>query len=309
MPVTDTTQTYTLADLDRLDFGPQPLAVLGHPIQHSLSPAMHNAALDQLRQNDSRFEGWNYFRFDVPPAHLVLALKKLHHKGFLGINLTIPHKVDVLAQLKTVSASAQLMGAANTLHAQAHGYAGFNTDGVGLEQGLLQDLGQPLANCEILLLGSGGAARAAAIHCLEQGCKRLHIANRNPERLAKLLEQLAGTGRRDVVTGSPLNALPQLWAPNGLVINATSVGLAAGDPSPVDLSQLPSAWKVYDMIYNPARTLLLQQAAASGRQWANGLSMLVHQGARALEIWTQTKIPTSVMQAAAESALHQTIHS
>ena len=144
MPVTDPAQTYTLADLDRLDFGSHPLAVLGHPIHHSLSPAMHNAALDQLRQQDSRFAGWHYFRFDVPPDQLEFALKRLHQKGFIGINLTIPHKVDVLAQLKQVSASAQLMGAVNTLQAQKHGYSGFNTDGFGLEQGLLQDLDQTL---------------------------------------------------------------------------------------------------------------------------------------------------------------------
>lgn len=305
MPITDTSQTYFLSDLDRLDFGPRPLAVLGHPIGHSLSPAMHNAALEHLRQQDDRFAGWHYFRFDVPPAELEFALKRLHQKGFVGINLTIPHKVDVLPRLSQISASAQLMGAVNTLHAQEHGYSGFNTDGFGLEQGLLQDLDQALADCDILLLGSGGAARAAAVHCLERGCKRLHIANRNPERLAQLLEQLAGSGRKDAVTCSSLKALPQAWAPNGLVINATSVGLAAGDPSPVDLRQLPPAWKVYDMIYNPARTPLLQQAAASGRPWANGLSMLVHQGARALEMWTQTKIPVAPMQAAAESALQQ----
>lgn len=309
MPVTDPAQTYTLADLDRLDFGSHPLAVLGHPIHHSLSPAMHNAALDQLRQQDSRFAGWHYFRFDVPPDQLEFALKRLHQKGFIGINLTIPHKVDVLAQLKQVSASAQLMGAVNTLQAQKHGYSGFNTDGFGLEQGLLQDLDQTLTDCEILLLGSGGAARAAAVHCLERGCKRLHIANRNPERLAQLLEQLTGTGRKDAVTSSSLKALPQAWAPKGLVINATSVGLAAGDPSPLDLRQLPPAWKVYDMIYNPARTPLLQQAAASGRPWANGLSMLVHQGARALEMWTQTKIPSEAMQAAAAAALQTASHS
>ena len=305
MSVTDPTQTYTVADLDRLDFGPKPLAVLGHPIHHSLSPAMHNAALNKMRKDDLRFAGWNYFRFDVPPDQLEFALKRLHQKGFIGINLTIPHKVDVLAQLKQVSASAQLMGAVNTLHAQKYGYSGFNTDGFGLEQGLLQDLDQTLTNCEILLLGSGGAARAAAVHCLERGCKRLHIANRNPERLAQLLDQLTAIGRRDAVTSSSLMALPQAWAPNGLVINATSVGLAAGDPSPLDLRQLPPAWKVYDMIYNPARTPLLQQAAASGRKWANGLSMLVHQGARALEIWTQKEIPIGPMQTAAEAALQE----
>lgn len=309
MPITDTTQTYSLSDLDRLDFGPRPLAVLGHPIHHSLSPAMHNAALKHLRQQDAQFNDWNYFRFDVPPAELELALQKLYQKGFIGINLTIPHKVDVLAQLKQVATSAQLMGAVNTLQAQADGYSGFNTDGFGLEQGLLQDLDQAIADCEILLLGSGGAARAAAVHCLERGCKRLHIANRNPERLARLLDQLSGTGRTDAVTSSTLMALPQAWAPKGLVINATSVGLAADDPSPIDLSQLPPAWKVYDMIYNPARTPLLQQAEASGRPWANGLSMLVHQGARALEIWTQTKIPVKPMQAAAAAALHAASHS
>lgn len=305
MPAIDTTQTYTMADLDRLDFGPQALAVLGHPIQHSLSPIMHNAALQQMGQTDTRFADWHYVRFDVPPAHLTQALALLHKKGFLGINLTIPHKVDVLPHLSQITETAQLMGAVNTLRYEPGGYCGFNTDGYGLEQGLLQTLNQPLAGAEILLLGSGGAARAAAVHCLQAGCRRLRIANRKPERLTELIKQLAATGRRDAVESTPLYALPQDWPTQGVVINATSLGLAANDPSPIDLAHLPPKWKVYDMIYNPPRTALLKQAAAAGRSGANGLSMLVHQGARALELWTEQAVPVHTMQAAAETALQK----
>ena len=127
----DTEKIYTLQDLETTEFSGTPLAVIGHPIQHSVSPAMHNAALAQLRETDSRFIDWAYYRFDIAPEDFAQALALFHKRCFLGLNLTIPHKVQVLDLIQDVSPDAQSMGAVNTLVWNELGYDGFNTDGYG----------------------------------------------------------------------------------------------------------------------------------------------------------------------------------
>lgn len=299
----DTDTTYTLDDLERLDFPGTPLAVLGDPVRHSISPAMHNAAIARLRKTDSRFKDWAYYRFEVPADRLLEALPRFHRKSFLGLNLTVPHKVIAMAGIEGLSPDAERMGAVNTLVWDEMGYDGFNTDGFGLKRGLAEDLGLSLKGATVLLLGSGGAARAAAVQCLLEACARLYIGNRSPERLAGLLEILEGMEGGDRVESFALDRLPDGLPGEGILINATSLGLKEGDPAPVDLAALPRGWKVYDMIYNPARTALLKAAAGRGMDAANGLSMLVYQGLRSLEIWSHEKVDARSMMSAATHAL------
>lgn len=303
MSALNTEKTYTLDDLGRVDFGGTPLAVLGHPVQHSVSPAMHNAALKKMRLADSRFEDWNYFRFDVPAQDLAEALPLFHRNNFLGLNLTIPHKVEAMGLIQGISPDGKRMGAVNTLVWDEFGYDGFNTDGYGLQRGLEQDLGVQLKGATVLLLGSGGAARAAAVQCVLQGCARLCVGNRSPERLQGLLEVVRAMPGGAGVETFALSQLPADLPASGVVINATSLGLRPEDPAPIDVTQLPRGWKVYDMIYNPAATTLLQAASAHGLAVANGLSMLVHQGARSLEIWSHAAVSSRAMQSAACHAL------
>ena len=300
----DTEQTYTLADLERFEFPGTPLAVLGHPVRHSISPAMHNAALVELAKTSPRFKDWSYYRFEVPAESLLESLPLFHAKGFLGLNLTVPHKVIALDGVETISASAQQMGAVNTLRRTESGYEGFNTDGYGMEMGIQEALGSTLESNAVILLGSGGAARAAAVQCVQSNASRLYLGNRTPARLATLQALLASLPGQTAIQTFELAQLPPELPETGILINATSLGLKAEDPAPVELSQLPLGWSVYDMIYNPAATVLLQQAIERGHSTANGLSMLIHQGARSLQLWTGADFEVSVMERAALNALH-----
>ena len=265
---------------------------------------MHNAALAKLREVNSRFSDWRYYRFEIAAEDLLDALPVFHSKGFLGLNLTVPHKVLAMTAVKGVSADGERMGAVNTLVWDELGYDGFNTDGYGIKRGLEVDLGERMEDATILLLGSGGAARAAAVQCLLEGCRKLYVGNRSPERLGDLLEVLASVEGGNSVETFALNQLPADLPETGVVINATSLGLKPEDAAPIDVSQLPDGWKVYDMIYNPSATTLLQAAEAHGLQMANGLSMLVHQGARALELWSHETVDSHAMMTAARHALN-----
>ncbi|MGJ8639460.1 MAG: shikimate dehydrogenase family protein [Opitutaceae bacterium] len=304
MPTFDTEKTYTLDDLGKVDFGGTPLAVLGHPVKHSVSPAMHNAALAKMCEEDSRFADWTYFRFDVPSEILAEALPLFHKHNFLGLNLTIPHKVEALKLIKGISPDAGRMGAVNTLVWDEFGYDGFNTDGYGIKAGLQQDLGVSLKGATVVLLGSGGAARAAAVQCVLEGCGKLYIGNRTPERLKDVMEVVRSMPNGEVAEAFAIAEFPDDLPPSGIVINATSLGLKSDDPAPIDVAKLPSDWKIYDMIYNPAQTTLLKDADARGLSTANGLSMLVHQGARSLEIWSHAEVSSRAMMTAALHALN-----
>jgi shikimate dehydrogenase len=295
--------TYSLADLGQLDFSGTPLAVIGHPIKHSVSPAMHNAAIAKLRLQNSRFNDWAYYRFDVPPEDFAAAVPLFYKYNFLGLNLTIPHKVQAMDIIHGVSPDAERMGACNTLVWGEHGYDGFNTDGYGLKNALKADLDVTLRGSTVILLGSGGAARAAAVQCVLEGCQKLYVGNRSVERLQQLMAVVQAMPGGDCAEAFALAEPPAELPQQGVLINATSLGLKAEDPAPFDSSVLPKGWVVYDMIYNPDATRLLQEARAHGLRAANGLSMLVHQGVRSLEIWSHAEVDAHTMLRAARHAL------
>jgi shikimate dehydrogenase len=296
----------TLRDLESWSRPGTSLAVLGQPIGHSISPAMHNAALADIARSNPLFADWRYFRFELPPADLPRALELFHAKKFRGLNLTVPHKVLAFDHVASVAEAARPVGAVNTLLWEARGWRGHNTDGYGLVGALRQDLGCDLAGQHVILLGAGGAARSAGVECLRRNCASLSIANRTRENLDALLAVLA-----PLAGGIPLRgfapATPPADLPAGaIVINATSAGLRAADPAPIELQRLPRPVSVFDMIYNPPQTPLLRSAAALDLPHANGLAMLVHQGAKSLEIWSglQAGGTAPVMQAAARAALN-----
>ena len=276
--------------------------MIGHPIAHSLSPQMHNAALAQEAQGDPRLAGWRYFAFDIEAERLPEALDRMHARGFRGINLTVPHKVQAVDLVASLDPGAREAGAVNTLLREGAGWRGFNTDGYGLSTAIREDLGLPLKGATVLLLGAGGAARGAAVECLKSGCSGLWILNRSQSNRDALVERLGPVaGSIPVVAVDDISAIPR----GCLIINATSAGLRAEDPEPVDLRAIRGVAAVFDMIYNPPRTRLLSQAAALGIAHSNGLSMLVHQGARSFEIWTgaDASRTAGAMRAAATKAL------
>lgn len=294
---------HTLADLEAWSFAGTALAVIGRPVAHSLSPAIHHAALAEMARSQPRFRDWRYFKFDIAPDELPRALALFHQRNFLGLNLTVPHKALAVAHLEAGDAFVRAAGAANTLSRTATGWRGANTDGAGLSAALRQDLGLELAGANVILLGAGGAARAAAVECLRLRCVSLWIGNRTAASLATLLADLQPLAGDSELQGFDLAHPPGTLPSGALVLNATSLGLKADDDAPIGLKMIPRPAGVFDMIYRPPRTALLRAAAELGIATANGLSMLVHQGARSLELWTGAPVPVSVMQDAARAAL------
>lgn len=282
--------TLTLDDVRAADFsGIVPLAVLGWPIRHSVSPQMQNAALAELAKADARYSAWRYYRVEVQPAHLKEALDLLAAKGFVGLNLTIPHKVLALDYVRVTDMLGLSAGAVNTLLRENGQWMGYNTDGTGIKAALAQEpfRVRALDEVDVVLLGAGGAARAIAAICLASACKSLWIGNRSLERLDELLCQMKSYAAKGVLHGFDLAGASEAGLPRkALVINATSLGLKEEDASPVDLTIFGEGTMVFDTTYGKHKSALLKKAEALGMPASNGLPMLVHQGLGALDEWT-----------------------
>lgn len=268
------------------------LGVIGDPVAHTASPAMHNAALRALNLD------YAYAAFRVAPAALPQALAGMCALGLVGLNVTVPHKQAVMAHLDEVSEEAKSIGAVNTIAQRDGRLVGYNTDAFGIVQSLKADGGLDPLPAKVALLGAGGAARAVLYALLaREEVEEVLLFNRTVEKAAALAGDLDGTGK--VRVGSLAETGPIGDA--GLLINATALGMhPRTDVSPLaDPSCLHERMLVADLVYNPLETLLMQQAAAAGAQAINGLGMLAYQGARSFEIWTGVEPPVAAMVAAA----------
>lgn len=294
----DTNQVYTYQDLQNWPVTKEVhLAVIGDPIDHSLSPVLHNAALAQM---GSEFAHWRYFKFHIDKHHLPEALVLFYQKRFMGLNLTVPHKVEALKYLVSIDEVAKVIGAVNTLLYSHKGYRGLNTDGEGLQAAIKQELNVELKGAEIVLLGAGGAAKAAAAQCLLADCKKLWIGNRSTENLNDLLGHLSIMAK-DKVEGFNYDELPLNLPDNCIIINGTTIY----DSLLIDISLFGPKTKVFDMLYWPKESTLLREARELGMSGANGLRMLVEQGARSLEAWSKKKVPVRIMWQSALDALER----
>ena len=277
--------------------------VLGDPVRHSLSPAMHNAALAALGLD------WAYLALPTPADQLPAVLSGLGAVGCRGLNVTIPHKQAVAALCSELTPLAKRVGAVNTLVPRPQGgWCGTNTD----VEGFLAPLAHGNWHGQrAVVLGCGGSARAVVAALVELGCGEILLAGRRPEALQNLATCCeAWAPQLRPIDWSRLDtALPQA----ALVVNCTPVGMASSsDPaaamqcplSPPQLDQLTPGSTVYDLIYVPRPTALLQAAAARGCPTLDGLEMLVQQGAAALKLWSRLEaVPVDAMRAAAEAAL------
>lgn len=304
--------TFTLADLIARAGGTGPipasvrLAVLGAPVEHSLSPALQNAGLDALG-SDIR-----YAKIHCAPENLAGAVDAARGAGFLGLNLTIPHKFEALKLCTELDDTARQLGAVNTLLFDGSRTAGFNTDGPGLVRAIRDTFSFDLRDLRVMILGAGGGAgSAAALQCALEKCPRLVLVNRTEEkardiarRAADLLRTDRLEGPEDRVTVIPWTeqALREQLPRTDLVINASSLGMKRTDPRLVPAALLTADLMIYDMVYRPMVTRLLEDAASSGARTANGLSMLLHQGALSLEIWLNRPAPVDAMRAALAQA-------
>ena len=279
------------------------LGIFGYPIGHSLSPVFQQAALDH-HEIDARYEAW-----ETHPGDLGAAVDRLRGGEYLGANVTVPHKVEVMAHLDEVDELARLIGAVNTIVKRGDRLTGHNTDAGGFIEALRQAGGFEPGGKRALLLGAGGAARAAAFALVRQGASQLIIANRTLHRADALARELGGVARGvTAIALADAAALGVATAVADLVVNSTTVGMmhtAEQDESPLPDGVLSRGCVVYDMVYNPALTPLLAQAELAGATPVGGLSMLIHQGAAAFELWTGRRAPVPVMLAAAHRAMER----
>jgi shikimate dehydrogenase len=278
-----------------------PFALLGHPVGHSLSPAMHNAAFAALGLRA------RYTLLDVAPRDLTTTLDELHASGFGGLNITIPHKEAAcrfLTRHHTLAESARALQAVNTIVFQRDGsLVGHNTDAPGFLDALKDAFRASPRGKRVLLLGCGGAGRALALTCARQGAASIHVADVQPAARRRLLRALRQTAPGLPIGGIALSRAARAASECDLIIQATPVGMQPGDPSLLPPDAFRPRHLVFDLIYNPAETPLLAIARAAGARTANGLGMLLHQGARAFRLWTKRPPPIPVMRAALENAL------
>lgn len=260
---------------------------------------MQNAGMAALGLN------WRYLAFDVPPEELRAVITGAKQMGFVGLNLTVPHKLLAVELVDVLDDSAKTWGAVNTIRFEADAGGkilarGFNTDADAVIRSVQEDLGIQLRGAHVLLLGAGGAGRTAALKLAAEGVATLALVNRTRAKAeliaAEIQKQFPGVR---VTVDYPK-------AEVDLVLNATSLGLKAADALPFDEKSfaLKQAQAAYDMIYRPAETPFLTAAKAAGCRTANGLGMLLYQGAKALEIWSGKPAPIGAMRAALEANVY-----
>ena len=268
------------------------LGVIGYPVEHSSSPAMHNAALARTQLD------FAYLPFAVPPDRVAEVPVAMRTLGIRGLNVTVPHKVAVMEGLDEISEEARAIGAVNTIANRDGHLTGYNTDAGGVIASLRADGGLDVLPEAVALLGAGGAARAILYALLQaKEVEVIALLNRTPEKAEALAADL-DPGSRRVRVASPGTGAAVREA--GLLINATSVGMhPEPEASPLpDPSVLHDRLTVLDIVYKPRRTRLLGQAEEAGAATVDGLGMLVHQGARAFEIWTGVPAPVEEMKQA-----------
>lgn len=276
------------------------VAVFGYPVHHSLSPGMHNAAFQALGLD------YVYVPFNVHPDDLENALGGIRALGIVGANLTIPHKERAVELLDSVSPEALEIGSVNTVHNVDGVLKGYSTDGEGFMRSLEAE-GKSADGSRAVVLGAGGSARAV-VHALAVYGAQVSVVNRTVSRAVGLAEQLSGVlpGGRGSVRAIALDSAEARDAVEeaDLLVNCTSVGLhPKTEEQPIPSEWLHDRLFVYDLIYNPLKTGLLEAAEAVGARGANGVGMLVYQGAISFEIWTGRKPPTDTMKQAVLSGL------
>lgn len=284
---------------------PTPYAVLGQPINHSLSPIMQQVAFDHLGLEA------RYFRVEVDDLGLERAVQDLREVPFGGWNCTVPNKVRMYELCDRRAESAEQFRAVNTVVVEKNQLVGHNTDGVGWSRALREAFGRGPEELRLLLLGAGGAGRAIATQAILEKCPQVIIANRDPLRARELrnhlLEQFAGTPLAR--TEENLQVV-KWWEPElaaalartDLIVNATSAGLDPKAEPILPARLIPRDLLVFDTVYGAASQPFQAEVEQAGARWSDGLGMLLHQGAESFHLWTQQPAPLEVMRLALQAA-------
>ncbi|MDF1862301.1 MAG: shikimate dehydrogenase [Verrucomicrobiales bacterium] len=280
---------------------PARLSVFGDPVEHSRSPQMHNPGLVAAGID------CEYVRLHILPDELKEALELLKQADFVGTNVTIPHKGGVYDAVDDMTEVARRIGAVNTVAVDGDQLVGHNTDAPGLKRAIREEFSMDLTDLRIMIVGAGGGAgKAASVQCAMDQCERLVLVNRTVEKaevLAKELEdlmtdpeKLEGPAERLVAIPWEVKAMEHELDQIDLIINATSIGMKRTDPEVVPAHLIAPHHLIYDMVYAPARTRLMADAGAAGARAANGLSMLLWQGALSFEFWFNQDAPVEAMR-------------
>ncbi len=272
--------------------------LIGYPVRHSKSPVMHNSAFEHLGINAV------YLCFEVQPENLKKAIAGMRSLGIEGLNVTVPHKQKVTKYLDELTVVAKRIGAVNTIFRRGEKLIGTNTDAEGFIRDLRDTCRFSAKNKRIVVLGAGGASRAVTFALADAGAKVIYIFDIDPKKSRSLVRDLKRHYQGVFISSiSKKNEIESLAGEIDLLVNATPVGMKEGDPPVIDLSPFRRDLLVYDLIYSPPLTPLLRQAKKLGMKWANGLGMLLWQGAIAFQHWFGRPAPIEVMRKALRRSL------
>jgi shikimate dehydrogenase len=274
------------------------VVLIGHPVAHSLSAAMQQAALD-AKGIDARYEAW-----DKLPLELADAIAELRGEDFLGANVTIPHKEKTVPLVDRTTEDAHLTGAVNTVTKEGRKLVGHNTDVAGFAVALEALVGKQKMPRQAVVLGAGGGARAVVFGLIREGFQRVVVFNRHLHRAEGLVKFFSRSAAHMELRAMPWHesVIEAELSKTRIVVNATSVGLAS-DETPIPGELIPPDLLLLDLVYNPARTRLMREAEAAGCHVMNGELMLIHQGAASFQLWTGEPAPVDLMREALGSAL------
>ncbi len=257
--------------------------IIGHPVSHSFSPAMHTAAFQFIKKNAV------YLPFDIPDEKLKEVISSFSLLNVQGFNVTVPYKERIIPYLDIISPEAEKLQSVNTVINSCEGWKGYSTDGLGFVRSI-KEKGAVFKGKKVLLLGAGGSAKAIALALAEEKVSVIHIKNRSTEKAYKLIELLRLLHPEQNFSGSP-----SLSIKYDFLINCTSVGMD-GKSCPVEEEFIDISAFIIDIIYNPSKTPLLKLAETKRKPFLNGLSMLLYQGILAFEIWSKQEAPIEVMK-------------
>lgn len=272
------------------------VGLIGHPVEHSFSPPMHNAAFDALNMD------YAYVAFDVNPNDLKSAIEGAESLNIKGFNVTIPHKVDVMQYLDELDEVARLIGAVNTIDFK--NLKGYNTDGIGAVKAIEEVTS--IKNKNVIVAGAGGASRAISFYIVKYGAESLTILNRNEAKAESLASDVSDSGLIGEVASDSINAIGNYMESADVLIDTTPLGMHPNinDEPIVKADMMDEDLVVFDAVYNPNETVLIKEAIKANAKPVYGIKMLLYQGAESFKIWTGKTAPVDVMEKALRNTLN-----
>ena len=272
------------------------VGLIGHPVEHSFSPPMHNAAFDALGMD------YAYVAFDVNPAELQKAIEGARSLNIKGFNVTIPHKIDVMKYLDEIDDVARLIGAVNTIDFK--NLKGYNTDGIGAVRAIEEVIS--IKNKNVVIAGAGGASRAISFYIAKYGADSLTILNRNVDKAQSLARDVSNSGLIGDVKSDSINEINAYLADADILVDTTPLGMHPhiNDQPIATAENMHDELAVFDAVYNPNETVLLKQAIEAGAKPVYGIKMLLYQGAESFKIWTGADAPVDIMEKALKDTLN-----